>query len=292
MGEMISLVVCTLGRAEPLRRLLASLDTQAHPPHEIIVVDQNPPGYLDPVLAEHKGLPIRHVRSERGLSRGRNVGLNLAEGRIIGFPDDDCWYDPDVLQKVGAFFSSRPDISLLCGRTIDARGTESLNRYWPISEPITRANVFGTGNSNTIFVRSAVVAAIRGFDETLGVGASTPFQAGEESDFLLRALEHRLHGYYDRDFTIRHDQVNETLERVRAYSIGFGRVARLHNLGPSLFLARNVRTVIGGCLRMAKGDLAGARHRYTCFVGSMLGYTAPLAHTADTSQIRGDPHGA
>lgn len=292
MGEMISLVVCTLGRAEPLRRLLASLGEQTHPPHEIIVVDQNAPGFLDPVLADHKKLPVRHACSERGLSRGRNVGLKLATGSVIGFPDDDCWYDADVLQKVDAFFAANPRTDLLSGRTVDAHGNESLNRYWPVSEPITRANVFGTGNSNTIFVRSDVVKALRGFDETLGVGAGTPFQAGEESDFLLRALEHGFNGRYDRGFTIRHDQVNETLERVRAYSIGFGRVARLHNLGPSLFLTRNVRTVIGGCLRMVKGDLAGARHRYTCFVGSMRGYTASLENTLSQQRTSGDPHGA
>jgi hypothetical protein len=88
----------------------------------------------------------------------------------------------------------------------------------------------------------------------------------------------------------------ETLERVRAYSIGFGRVARIHNLGPSLFLTRNVRTVLGGCLRVMRGDLEGARHRYTCFTGAMRGYAAPLPSSGPRpvggSEMQGGAHGA
>ena len=296
MGAMISLVVCTLGRKEPLNRLFCSLAEQVNRAFEVIIVDQNAGDYLDTVLDACPDLPITRIRSERGLSKGRNAGLLRARGDIIGFPDDDCWYDPPVLQSVGNFFACHPDIDLLSGRTLDAGGSESVNRYWPESGPITRSNVFGTGNSNTIFIRRRVMAGIGGFNETLGVGASTPFQAGEESDFLLRCLERGYHGFYDRDFIVRHDQVLETTERLHAYSVAFGRVARLHKLGPSLFLARNVRTVLGGCLRVAKGDFEGARQRYTCFTGSMRGYAAPLPYSskrsAGRSEMRGGMHGA
>lgn len=277
MGAMISLIVSTLGREAPLRRLLTSLSEQTYSPFEIIIADQNPPGYLESMLDAYPSLPIIRAHSERGLSRGRNVGLKHVSGAIIGFPDDDCWYDRHVLPSVCDFFESNPEIDLLSGRTLDADGNDSLNRYAAESGPITRANVFATGNSNTIFVRRKVIAHVGGFDETLGVGASTPFQAGEESDFLLRCLERGHRGYYDRNFTVRHDQIRESKERLHAYSVGFGRVARLHNLGPSLFLTRNVRTAIGGCLRMAKGDFEGARQRYICLTGSMRGYAAPLA---------------
>jgi hypothetical protein len=153
--------------------------------------------------------------------------------------------------------------------------------------------VFGTGNSNTIFIRREVMARVGGFDETLGVGASTPFQAGEESDFLLRCLDHGYRGFYDRSFTIRHDQITESMERLHAYSVGFGRVARLHNLGPTLFLTRNVRTVLGGCLRIARGDFEGARQRYACFTGSIRGYAAPLSgrRVVGGFEMRGGTHG-
>lgn len=276
MGAMISLVVCTLGRTAPLRRLLQSLSRQTCRSFEIIVVDQNPAGFLDGVLDEYPSLPIYRLRSAKGLSRGRNVGLRHASGAIIGFPDDDCWYDRDVLEFVNDYFELNGETDVLSGRTIDADGKDSVNRYAVESGAITRANVFATGNSNTIFVRRNVIDSVSGFDETLGVGAATPFQAGEESDFLLRCLDLGHRGRYERNFTVRHDQIEESVKRLHAYSVGFGRVARLHKLGRSLFFARNVRTVLGGCLRIAKGDLHGARQRYICLAGSMRGYVAPL----------------
>src|SRR3990170_2883756 len=113
MGAMISLVVCTLGRKDPLRRLLNSLAKQTYRPFEIIIADQNPRGYLDPVLDEYPGLPIIRVHSERGLSRGRNAGLERTCGGIIGFPDDDCWYDPQVLQSVERILAQHAEIDFL-----------------------------------------------------------------------------------------------------------------------------------------------------------------------------------
>jgi glycosyltransferase involved in cell wall biosynthesis len=277
MSARISLIVCTLGRVAPLRRLLASLERQTFRDFEIIVVDQNPEGVLDPVLTEHGDLPIVHVRSAKGLSRARNVGLSYCQGEIIGFPDDDCWYGPEVVETVALFFARREDVDFISGRTLDDQGNVSLNRYPDASVLISRENVFAATNSNTIFVRRSVAVDIGGFDESLGVGADTPFQAGEESDFLLRCLAAGYTGLYNRDFVVHHDQVTDSLNRLHAYSVGFGRVARIHNLGSSVFYPRNFRTVVGACLRIARGDVMGARQRYACLVGSIRGYVAPLA---------------
>src|SRR5262249_2604201 len=95
----VSLVTCTLGdRKERLARLLQSLAPQGFRAFELIVVDQNPPGYIDEILQTcGAGLRIKHVRSAPGLSAARNVGLAQANGQIVGFPDDDCWYLPDTL---------------------------------------------------------------------------------------------------------------------------------------------------------------------------------------------------
>ena len=56
---------------------------------------------------------IRHLRSERGLSRASNIGLRVARGDIIAIPDDDCWYPKDLLATVAAWFESHPEFGLL-----------------------------------------------------------------------------------------------------------------------------------------------------------------------------------
>lgn len=121
---MISLVVATINRTVELERFLASLDTQTYRNFEVIVIDQNPDDRLVPVLCRHAGLAISHLRSGRGLSKARNVGLRATKGEIIAIPDDDCWYPPQLLSTVAAWFASRSQTDLLLGITRNADGVE------------------------------------------------------------------------------------------------------------------------------------------------------------------------
>ena len=281
MPKLISLIVCTLGRRDPLARLLASLRQQVYPAFEVVVIDQNEGDYLGSVLAEHHGaIDIRHVRSPRGLSRARNVGLRNARGAILGFPDDDCWYDTNVAAWVARAFAERR-IDLLTGRTVDRAGNESVSRHRQASGLITRSNVFVSGNSNTLFVRQQVAIHVGGFDETLGVGASTPFQSGEETDFILRCIDKKFVAQYDSEFVVRHDQSegasDSQVKRARTYSPGFGRLLRTHRYGVGYVGARVGRTMGRSLLCAITGDVAGARQRVAWAHGTLLGYLAPTA---------------
>src|SRR5262249_44321741 len=175
----------------------------------------------------------QHVRSAKGLSRARNRGLRCCNGDIIGFPDDDCWYDKDVTERVRAFFAGNTP-SVLTGRTIDQQGLDSVSRHRDDSGAIDRTNVFLSGNSSTLFVEAGLARRI-GFDETLGVGADTPFQSGEETDFLLRCVAAGAAARYWREFVVRHDQVESdgpaSRARARGYAAGFGRLLRLNRYG-------------------------------------------------------------
>ncbi len=277
MSSMISLIVATLGRSQALSRLLESLRAQTHGRFEIVLVDQNDPGFLEPVLDEFRDLTIVHLRSPKGLSRARNLGLTRCRGDLVGFPDDDCWYAPDVLPKVSDWFERHPGSGVLTGRTLDAAGNESLSRFQRQSGPIRPSNVFVIGSSSTIFVRRSVAVAAGGFDETLGVGAGTPFQSGEESDFILRCLDTGARGYFDRGHVVFHDQVPVSIDRARDYSVGFGRVARVQRLGLPFFAARSARTIAGACFQLLKGDVAGAHQRCAWLAGSVRGYMTPPA---------------
>jgi glycosyltransferase involved in cell wall biosynthesis len=122
---MISLIVATLNRVTELERLLNSLEAQSYRDFEVLVVDQNPDERLLPVLDAHDGLTIRHLRSQRGLSRARNVGLRVAGGDIISIPDDDCWYPPDLLRNLTEWFEAHPEYDVLFTPPADS-GESSL----------------------------------------------------------------------------------------------------------------------------------------------------------------------
>ncbi len=75
----VSLIVATVGRAQELNRMLASIAGQTLKSVQLIIVDQNSGHRVEQLLEDWKGsLPCVHVRSPRGLSRSRNVGIKLA----------------------------------------------------------------------------------------------------------------------------------------------------------------------------------------------------------------------
>jgi GT2 family glycosyltransferase len=271
---MLTLVVCTYGRTAQLWRLLKSLRGQTDRRFTIVIVDQNEPGYLDAVLADFTDLPLIHARSSLGVSRARNAGIALTTTPLIGFPDDDCWYKPTTVAEVIERFENAPEMHVLTGRTVDAQGRDSVSEHLPESQPGTHGNVFKLGNTSTFFARRPAVLDIGGFDETLGVGSGTKFGSGEETDFLLRCLQRGFGVRYERDFLVHHDQVSRNLGKVGAYSAGFGRVARIHNLGAGFVSARIARAAARSVLFAVSGNFDQARLRWSWIRGCLSGFTA------------------
>lgn len=277
----LSLLCCTIGRTDKLGRLLDSLASQTARDFELVVVDQNAPGMLDPVLAPYaRGLDIRHVRSERGLSRARNVGLAHCRAKLVAFPDDDCWYPDTLVETVVALFEANSATGVITGRTVDGAGADSLGLFLGADAAITKSNVWLSGNSNSLFIRTDLARKIGGFDETLGVGATTPFKSGEETDFLLRALATGARGTYRHDLRVHHDQAPVGgaggVARAQDYARGFGRVLRLHDYGAPYVAMRVIRTSARAALALATGDMATARYKALWALGTFRGFVAPL----------------
>ena len=275
----MSLVLCTLGnRKRQLTRLMASLESEDFKAFEIILVDQNPPGYLDDILqTKCAGIAIKHVRSDRGLSIARNVGLAKATGEVVGFPDDDCWYFPDTLAQVSSFFCRNPKVDILLGRTVDEFGAPSLSPLRIKSGAVTRSNVWMSGNSNTLFVRKEAIAPGGGFNEELGVGAQSRYQSGEETDFILKLMQNGSRAVYISDLKIYHDQVSDigtvpVLKRAWTYSLGFGYVLKKHNFGVVYLSYRFGRSILGGMFSFARLRLTYGLSRMVWGLGTVVGY--------------------
>ena len=117
----VSLVLATLGRDWELDDFLKSLMDQTYKDFELIIIDQNKDGKIDAIVEPFKGcLDVKHVKVDFvGLARARDYGIGLAQGRIIAFPDDDCVYERDVLEKVVAEFAGRNNLSILVAGSYD-----------------------------------------------------------------------------------------------------------------------------------------------------------------------------
>lgn len=297
---MFSLITCTVDRTAPLERLLRSLTQQTDRGFELVLVDQNQDGRLQALIEAFRcSLPIVHVKSARGLSLARNKGIELARGDFIAFPDDDCHYPPLLLEHVRKRFASTPAVDFLTGRTTDTSGNASLGTFLRQDSQIDRWNVWKAGNSNTVFVRRSVTEAGSRFKEELGAGASTPFQSGEESAFLLDAIAKGSSGRYFRDIIVYHDQVGETdVRRARRYARGMGRVLALYRYPRAHVAIRLMRPALRAVIGLASLNLRIARYKsswalgvYEGYSGNILGqHRSPRRERADLRRRTNSPH--
>ncbi|NHO31226.1 glycosyltransferase family 2 protein [Acetobacter fallax] len=272
-----SLITSTLGRQDILGRLLASLEKQSFRDFEIIVVDQNPEGYLDDVIARYTGsLRLTHLRSPKGLSVGRNAGLKVATGDIIAFPDDDCWYGPETLAEVTELFRNYSGYDMLVGRTTDAEGRNSIVPSLPRDCDIDRINVIDAANSNTIFMRRVAEAGTGLFDERLGTGGTSIFQSAEDRDYIARALEGGFRVRFVRDLVIFHEQIvtddARHLARVRKYSLGDGAYYRKHGYGIGRIFLMIAKALGGIPFRLLRRQSPELKAKFTYSIFLLSGY--------------------
>jgi GT2 family glycosyltransferase len=275
---MISLIVATLNRVTELEHLLASLEEQTCRDFEVLVVDQNRDDRLLPVLALHDRLAIRHLRSERGLSRARNVGLRVARGDIIAIPDDDCWYPKDLLATVAAWFESHPEFGLLSTALRTAENTLSGPRTPSTARRCTKSDVSSClAASAALFMRRSVSTAVGGFNEYLGIGAASKYQAGEERDYVLRAHENGFPFWYEPSFTVHHPPFG-SIERLKKttymYALSEGCVQRMYRYPLRKVGGDLIRSFGGAAVRLCQGDLFNASVYVLRGTGQLVGYVS------------------
>ena len=71
---------------------------------------------------------------------------------------------------------------------------------------LTRENLWNRAISFTIFLRRAVVERAGSFDERLGLGSDGPSSSGEETEYLVRALDAAARIEYDPSLVVMHEE--------------------------------------------------------------------------------------
>jgi GT2 family glycosyltransferase len=137
----LSLAIATKGRPDDLRDTLASLAACAPPPHELIVVDGDEGRSAEPVVARFSegavDLPVRYVHSEPGLTRQRNVALDMVQGDVVVFVDDDVRFSPDLFDRLARAYED-PGVVGATGVVDEPQGRRFGN-----SRSRARAALFG-----------------------------------------------------------------------------------------------------------------------------------------------------
>jgi glycosyltransferase involved in cell wall biosynthesis len=276
-GELPSfdLIVATVDRTQELGRLLESLEGQTYRGFRVLVVDQNDDERLGEVIGAHGSLSLERVRAPRGLSRSRNAALSKIKADLVAFPDDDCRYPSDLLERVARRFAADRGLGGLTGRSVDAQGHSSGT--WPLdAAEVTRENIWHRAISYTVFLRASAVRAIGSFDEQLGLGSGTSWSSGEETEYLVRAVDAGVRVQYDPELTVEHAE--RTFSSVDLQDAGaregasVGYILRKHSYRPATVGRMVVRPLGGALAALARRDRTRAGFHLATLRGRVRGY--------------------
>ncbi len=278
---LISLVLATVERTTKLSLFLEALASQAYPNFELIVVDQNSDARLNDILSGYADrFRVMHLRCERGVSRARNRGRESARGDVLGFPDDDCQYPPDLLQKVADSLGSHPLWHGVTGRCLvenSDRNYAGIARFCHKAGILTPLGIWTRSSAATLFVRRQVMDQTGLFDESLGPGSGTPWGAAEDMDYVLRVLQKGFTIHYDPDLAVIHPSppsLREELAYQRAftYGMGTGRVLRIHNQ-PFWFVSQLwLRAAGRAAISVLRMNPRAAKFYFRSLQGRVLGW--------------------
>jgi glycosyltransferase involved in cell wall biosynthesis len=288
-----SLVLATIGRVSELERFLQALDAQTYRDFELIVVDQNPDDRLVPILQKYQGrFPLIHLRSQQGLSRARNVGLKHLSGEMVAFPDDDCWYPPDLLEQVKDFRDNQPDWDGILGKLVwdniqvreDRLSTPNLVDIFNATTSVDAVNLLQTlmpkeppvsTSSATLFLTSESLDTVNGFDEELGLGSGTDWGGGDDIDIVVRCLKSGFKICHKPTLKVYHPDPRRGYNDVSRgffYGAGMGRVLRKHDY-PSWFVVYHLLRSLGAAgLDLVCGQMRKARYHKAVFRGKFAGW--------------------
>lgn len=269
----VSLIVATVNRTSELDRLFDSLTAQTFQNFEVILVDQNTDDRLIPHVerARLSELAVTHVRHQpANLSTARNAGIELAKGEWVGFPDDDCWYDARLLEQLAPRFACTDVFSGAAVRWMELidPSVTARNLTWARSRLFRDIPV----TSFTLFFNRKLFHRIGGFDPRLGVGRW--FGAGEETDFVLRALQAGTVLRYEPTAHVYHPLKEPPPTRqarlaARHRARGAGALYAKHGLPPWVIARGLLAPVVRPLLR--GGASAELAHGYAVMLGRLDG---------------------
>jgi GT2 family glycosyltransferase len=216
----ISVVVCTFGRPVALERCLQAVLACDPPPSEVVVVDQG----TDRLEGRIDDARVTYVRIDRrGVSRGRNLGVEAAEHELVAFTDDDCVPAPGWIGALAAAYEHGADA--VTGRVLPLPGSRGV----PVSSRTSEARRTFTGPNQTpwdigtggnLSLRRAALEAVGGFDEGLGPG--TRGRAAEDVDLLYRVTNAGFTILYEPDAVVYHERKTRRARLGGRFDYGFG----------------------------------------------------------------------
>ncbi len=211
MKKLLMMTTCIMNpdNVNDLLRMIDSYDNSDEKYRHIILIQSDYSAFVEQVEYLRTKAIVIHSETIVSLSKARNIIYNhakdndlLSDVELIAFPDDDCWYPGDNLNKIYSMFVEDSALDLFV-----CRSSESAEEITAQDKPrdISVKELINTCNSNTIFARVTAIDFDDFFDEALGIGSKN--NGGEDVDFAMRCfVKARKAFYLDKSIVWHRDQ--------------------------------------------------------------------------------------
>ena len=184
-SPLVSVILMSMNRKEMLEICLMSVQRQAFPDVEIIVVDNaSSDGTGDMVKSLFPGVRYFYIGNNLGVPGGRNYGMRMAEGEFCVFIDDDAIFaDDNALNKAISYFQSDSQLGCIAFRIL--RPCDGREEYKSISRADKKII---SADYECSYFCGAGFAVRRSLFLEMGMFWEPLFYIGEELDFSYRLV--------------------------------------------------------------------------------------------------------
>ena len=228
------------GRAE----LQLSLMLQCLRQEDIRSIPFPIPGFVTIIFVENM-IPLSTARNR--LLEAASRAQPFDNNSLVGFPDDDCWYPEGVLETIVNGFDKDPVLDFWFCRY---SSSPELITWTDFAQErrATMRHLVRNASSITIFLRGSLLAALGGFDESLGLGTSNP--GAEDIDLAIAGLIKANRCYFLDKALIGHmDKSRNRQNRGRNLQSSLVVLARYSCKGTLWELVRKIMIGVYFCVR-------------------------------------------
>jgi glycosyltransferase involved in cell wall biosynthesis len=239
----MTVIVCTRERPVRLRTCLESLLAQEYPNFSVLVIDNFPDTDRTKAVVDGLDSPLitYALQPRKGLSRAKNLALQMAGDGIVASIDDDETADPYWLAELARGFDEHPEADAVAGVMAPGEletwaqvwfeqygGHNKLRGFTPavfspdtahLQSPLYPLPSFGSGGN--VAFRTSALRRIGGFDIALGPGTAS--MSNEDTRVFTDLLRSGGTVVYQPTAVTRHfhrRSVEELRTQMRGYGVG------------------------------------------------------------------------
>ena len=229
-----SIVIPVRNNRSELISLLQTIEQQSYTePFETLIVDQS--DIKEAPIEVSRG-PCQWFRMEGvGLSRSRNLAFKNASGDYVICADVDVRFKVDALKTLDGITNSHPEYDAICGICINIEDGKPYSRYSGFKPKDVNFRNYDCCLASAMAIKRTVLSEVGLLDEHLGAGMR--YGSSEETDLVLRILQHGGKLLYQPHYEVLHPSLKPEGMSLHAWT----RKHYLYGMGRGAMLRKHLR---------------------------------------------------